>query len=124
MCPFELRPHHGLCLQFFRGEGYSPAFIENMTAMVAALSNNPQIKLVTGGDSICSTCPNGLADGKCTCDDKVLRYDEGVLALCDLSYSQTLSWVDFSQKIHTEILAKHLRQQVCGDCQWNHLCQE
>ena len=30
-----MRPHHALCALFFEGKGYSPAFIENMTALLA-----------------------------------------------------------------------------------------
>lgn len=32
-----LRAHHGLCLHFFRGKGYSGAFVENMARKKAML---------------------------------------------------------------------------------------
>ena len=28
--PLKLRAHHGMCLAFFEGKGYSSAFTENM----------------------------------------------------------------------------------------------
>ena len=32
-----LRAHHGLCLRFFQGKGYSGAFVENMARKKAML---------------------------------------------------------------------------------------
>ena len=32
-----LRAHHGLCLRFFQGKGYSGAFVENMAQKKAML---------------------------------------------------------------------------------------
>jgi hypothetical protein len=29
-----LRPHHGLCFQFYEGKGYSPDFIDHMEKVV------------------------------------------------------------------------------------------
>ena len=31
--PIRLRPHHLLCLQTFRGNGYSPGFVRKMTEL-------------------------------------------------------------------------------------------
>ena len=39
--PIPLRPHHLLCLQNFRGKGYSPAFIKKMTEVCAKLHIPP-----------------------------------------------------------------------------------
>ena len=35
-----LRAHHGLCLRFFQGKGYSGAFVENMARKKAIVNNS------------------------------------------------------------------------------------
>ena len=62
--------HHGMCLPFFRGEGYSGAFVENMTRMKKILEENPEICLVAGSDDICAACPNRLTE---SCAEKACR---------------------------------------------------
>ena len=42
MSVYKIRAHHGMCLPFFRGEGYSGAFVENMTRMKKILEVNRQ----------------------------------------------------------------------------------
>ncbi len=123
MSNYKLRPHHGLCIQFFRGEGYNQEFIENMQEIVDALAANPIIELVNGADSVCHTCPNRIGETDCACDEKVLHYDKKVMEYCKLTCSSTLTWNEFSSKIYNYILTPDLREDICGDCEWNALCQ-
>ena len=39
MCaePVRLRPHHGLCMAYFAGEGYSPGFSRHMGEVLETL---------------------------------------------------------------------------------------
>lgn len=120
---YRLRPHHGLCLPFFRGKGYSGAFVENMTAVKTAMEENPLIELVRGGDHICAACPN-FTQGKCRDEEKVTRYDREVLRLCGLEPGQSMPYRDFVRRVREAILRKGLRETVCGDCQWTALCRE
>lgn len=122
MTTFNLRPHHGLCLHFFQGEGYSEEFIQNMQNIVDTLATNPTIHLITANDDVCRTCPNRVNETECACDKKVLHYDKRVVELCNLTLNSTLSWNDFSIKVYNNILSPNLRETVCGDCEWNHLC--
>ncbi len=124
MSNYRLRPHHGLCLHYFRGEGYSEEFIKNMQSIVDELHTNPTILLVPGADSVCRTCPNRIGDIDCACDEKVLRYDQKVLELCGLTISSTLTWDELEKKVHQHILSQNLRESICGDCSWNQLCTD
>ena len=56
----HLRPHHLLCLQAFRGKGYSESFVKKMTEVHAMLRENPklEIRLAEGADDLCAACPN------------------------------------------------------------------
>lgn len=127
MQTYHLRPHHGLCLQYFRGHGYSQEFVNNMSKIVATLDQNPNIQLVNHTDDICLTCPNSINtihNKHCIFNKKVLHYDSCVMELCDLTYHSILPWNEFNKLIHNNILTQNLRQTICGDCEWSHLCHK
>lgn len=49
-----LRPHHGLCIGFFEGRGYSAEFVRHMTEVIAVLeAEDLEITLVTHCDALC-----------------------------------------------------------------------
>ena len=120
MKTYNIRAHHGMCLTFFQGKGYSGDFVENMGAMKKILEQNPLIRLVEGYDDVCAACPNKLAE---TCAEKASRYDREVLRRCGLSAGDTLPYREFSQKVIETILRPGLRGSICGDCQWSGLCR-
>lgn len=119
---YKLRPHHGMCINFFVGKGYSDDFTAHMTSMIRSLSANPIICLSTETDAICTKCPNNTK-GSCTTDEKVMQYDRKVLEHCGLANGVCMHYSDFSQLIHKQILQRGLREEICGDCQWNALCR-
>lgn len=124
MSTYNIRPHHGLCLHFFRGQGYSDDFVDNMTQIQRTLAQNPTIRLVAGADSVCIACPNRVGERDCRSDHKVLRYDQKVVELCHLNLGDALPWDDFFHSVKTNILVPNLREAVCGGCQWTALCHE
>ena len=117
---YNIRAHHGMCLTFFQGKGYSGDFVENMGKMKAVLEGNPEIRLMDSPDDICAACPNKLTE---TCAEKASRYDREVLRRCGLSVGERLTWRIFSQKVLDSILRPGKRAEICGDCQWSGLCQ-
>ena len=117
----RLRPHHGMCLAFFRGAGYSGAFTRNMTAIQARLAEHPRILLTAGADDICAACPN-LKNGICTEQEKVIRYDQAVLDLCGLEPGRLMDYGEFQALVARNILKPGRREEICGDCQWSQLC--
>ena len=116
---YNLRAHHGMCLYFFRGKGYSGQFVENMGKMKAVLEENPTIRLMDSPDDICAACPNKVTE---PCAEKASQYDQEVLRRCGLSVGDTLSYEDFSEKVVETILRPGVRGSICGDCQWSSLC--
>lgn len=120
MSIYRLRAHHGMCLPFFRGAGYSGAFVENMTRMKGILEENPIIRLVDSADDICAACPNRLEE---SCTEKASRYDREVLSRCGLSAGEELPYQDFSRRVMETILRPGKREEICGDCQWSSLCR-
>ena len=118
---FTLRAHHGLCLSFFRGKGYSKEFVDNMTAIQTALKSDPLVKIVAETEDICCCCPHNI-NGKCKSFDKVLGYDKGVLTACGLQPGTILPYSAFKNLVEEKILKAGIREEICGDCQWSSIC--
>lgn len=114
-----LRPHHGLCLNFFRGQGYSGEFCRSMAAVLASLTPETAVRPVEGHDVLCAHCPN-----RCAPCPNAADYDRRVLALCGLTAGQALTWGAFQAAIRENILVPGRLSAVCGSCQWAPLCQE
>ena len=53
-----LRPHHGMCIAYFKGEGYSDGFSAHMQEMLDIFQKGAKIQLHADTDEICSACPN------------------------------------------------------------------
>lgn len=62
----KLRPHHGMCINNFRGKGYDLRFTQHMTSIVENLYKDPEQEILivesTKDDIICSKCPNNDND--------------------------------------------------------------
>ncbi len=81
-----LRGHHLICVLTFCGRGYTPAFTENMIAIVDALSAGATVRIAAGADAICAPlkagcgvdihCGNADVAGR---DERALRAVSGVL---------------------------------------------
>ncbi len=119
----SLRPHHGMCFQFYAGKGYSAEFTDHIGRVVRALSDNPQtpVRLTCSADVVCEHCPNNIG-GVCKTADKVSRYDAAVLDACDLCDGDELPYAAFSAQVRERILDAGLRRSICGDCEWDALC--
>lgn len=122
MKPVLLRAHHGMCLAFFEGRGYSQGFTAHMQTVLDGMASNPTVKLATEGDIVCTACPN-LRGGVCVTAEKVQGYDQRVLALCGLEAGASLPWSEFSRLVSEKILNPRLRETVCGGCEWNSICK-
>lgn len=117
-----LRPHHGMCLAFYKGKGYSDGFTAHMQEMLALLEPNADVRLVVETDEICSACPNNVG-GICEEGHKVACYDRNVLDRCEISEGEVLSFREFAGQVQKKILSADGRREICGDCQWNELCE-
>lgn len=118
----KLRAHHGMCLFFFQGKGYSDDFIKNMAEKKEILSANPLVRLVDKADDICRACPNNYM-GICGSYEKVNMYDAAVLELCGLDAGHELPFLEFQELVREKILEPQKRPQICGGCEWNDLCR-
>ena len=101
--PILLRAHHGMCLAFFQGEGYSDLFVAHMGKILEQMQENPSLQIVTCADVICEKCPN-LENGSCNTPDLVRAYDQKVLSFCGLEEGVVLTWDTFSKLVSEQIL--------------------
>ncbi len=116
-----LRAHHGMCLAFFKGEGYSSSFVTHMAQVQQTLEKNPLVCVVCQADLICEACPNNH-DGVCTDQEKVTSYDAEVLKACGLTSGEILPYRTFQALVHSNIFLPGKREHICGNCQWTALC--
>lgn len=119
----RLRPHHGMCFQFYEGKGYSAAFTDHMGRVIRALSERPDmpVKLTLSADVVCEHCPNNV-EGICQSIEKVMRYDAAVLNACGLQDGDELPYAHFAARVKERILDAGLRCGICGDCEWDAIC--
>ena len=137
----RLRPHHFLCIQNYRGHGYSPAFDEKMKSVIASLRrpSGAWIRIVHGSDDLCAACPhcrNGVCDSAAP-----ERFDALVLAHAGFKEGDTIVWKlpggqdppsaddESYDQIRTDpygipIMCRALLDACCPGCSWKDLCTE
>lgn len=116
----SLRAHHGLCMAYFVGEGYSSGFKKHMAEVLQAVQPETPVRLAAGVDEICSACPHNCG-GVCE-SPTVDSHDRTVLQACGLQKDQQLPFGEFTSLVQEKIIAKGLREEICGDCQWSSIC--
>ena len=117
-----MRPHHALCALFFEGKGYSQAFIDNMTNLLA--DSSQMLQITTGCDALCQACPNNV-NGQCKDEAKVSLFDQRALKLTGKLFQadQPIPLYALCQGVFDAILQQGLLAEVCGECEWAPLCQ-
>lgn len=129
--PIRVRAHTLLCLQGFRGEGYSAAFIENMAAIHQRLADDPsqRVEIIAAPDAMCGACPHLLTTG-CALHGAGLEHamqaqDRDVLARLELHEGDRLTWAEILDRIRMSLTGESLTN-ICGQCQWLSLgyCRE
>lgn len=118
-----MRPHHGLCINFFKGKGYSAYFVRKMTDLIEELKDNPEKEIILQckTDILCSACPHNKGS-LCESAEKVLEYDRKCLELCGISEGEVLKWRQFHEAVKNTILTPQRLNEICADCQWSEIC--
>jgi hypothetical protein len=128
--PVQLRGHHFLCILTYRGYGYTPAFVENMTRIVADIAGGRPIRLVQGPDAICG----GLtADDRLACNHDCSRPVTLELDRWAVEEVGDLLGIDFNGPIAIDpAMVTRLRsafatrsiRRACKRCPWSDFCDE
>lgn len=127
----SLRPHHGMCLAYFEGKGYSVEFTVHMQNMLEILTKKKgfgenvnggaKVRLTVCTDEICTACPNNIG-ALCREETRVRMFDQGVLETCQLEEGQVLDFEAFAGLVQRHIIDAGKRQDICGGCQWESIC--
>ena len=115
----KLRGHHLICLNFFRGEGYSEEFIKNIYSVI----RKEKVEIVKGADDVCARCPY-LKDNKCSSneytDEKIMLQDKEALELLGFSLHMIVDWRIISDKLPR--IMEEWKKQFCLDCGYQKVC--
>lgn len=119
----RLRAHTLLCVQGFRGEGYSASFVQNFSRIYQDLAADPEqeVEILDGPDVVCQACPHLTRTG-CEIDgdqsEEAMRdQDRRVLSLLGLTAGHHLPWSEVLDKIRGAIMGADL-PGICGGCRW------
>ncbi|VVB94954.1 Uncharacterised protein [uncultured archaeon] len=115
----KLRGHHLICLNFFRGEGYSEEFIKNIYSVIL----KEKVEIVKGADDVCARCPY-LKDNKCSSneytDEKIMLQDKEALELLGFRQGMIVDWRIISDKLPR--IMEEWKKQFCLDCGYQKVC--
>ncbi len=121
----KLRGHHLVCLHFYRGKGYSPAFVKHLSAIVRrAEEGEEEIEVVPGADDVCRACPH-LRGGRCGqkegADEEIRELDRKALAFLQVAPGERVLW----RQIREKVLAAPNQwfDAFCMGCDWSDLCE-
>ena len=128
--PVQLRGHHFLCILTYRGYGYTPDFVANMTDVVTDIGRGRPIRLIEGPDAICG----GLsADDRRACNHDCARAETLELDRLAVEDVGDLLGIDFAgvvemdqQKVQAlrAAFAAHAIRRACRRCPWSEFCTE
>ncbi|MEW5762977.1 MAG: DUF1284 domain-containing protein [Bacillota bacterium] len=113
----RLRGHHLLCLEQFRGLGYSPSFVANFVRVRSALGEpGVEVELTDGADAICAACPF-IRDGACGRDTGVYARDRLVLARLGLAAGARLPFAALRELL-AAAFPPGTPAPACAGCTW------
>ncbi len=115
----KLRGHHLICLNFFRGEGYSEDFIRNIYSVVG----KENVEIVAGPDEVCARCPY-LKDNKCSngdyTDEKIQFQDKEALKLLGFKPGMMVDWKMISARLPG--IMDEWKAKFCMNCGYLEVC--
>ena len=127
----RVRGHTLLCLQGFRGLGYSPGFVENLATVHRNLAAafDTLVQVVDAPDVVCGACPHETGSG-CTLSGEgteadMQAQDRVVLTRLGLQPGDRLPWGQVLERIRQSVSGDDL-PTICGRCRWLSLgyCRE
>lgn len=122
----SLRPHHLLCILTHVGKGYSPAFTDNLAAIIQRIANGEEVEIVDGPDDVCAPL---LGKRIVHCHRKrVAARDHAasneigkILSIRVRPGQRIVLHADSIRSLRREFAAKRVRS-ACEGCRWSSLC--
>ena len=126
--PVLLRGHHFLCILTFRGKGYTDAFVDNMSAKVAAIREGQPVQLVEGPDDICNGFTDAcreICDHDCNARETAKMDRQAVEAVSSLLGRplETATPLEAAEIAALRVAYKQKSiRAACADCSWKEFC--
>jgi len=120
----NFRGHHLVCLHFFRGDGYSREFVDNLRRLLQRADRDREVIVAEGADDVCQACPH-LAETFCAhkpdSEREIMRLDDLALELLAIKPGQTVTW----EEIRLKVLPAPAEwfYSFCDGCDWESLCK-
>jgi hypothetical protein len=121
----DFRAHHLLCVQGFQGYGYNEEFTKNMIEVLKNIDRNPESKIITECDIICTYCPhniNGICSQTVASTKKIKKMDLIVLNKLKLKEGVKGRIKEFISLANSTLKNLSDIQEVCGNCNWQKKC--
>lgn len=128
--PVRLRGHHFLCILTYRGYGYTPAFVANMTDIINAIGNGRPVTLVEGPDDICGgltpedrrVCNHDCARSETRVLDRIAVEEVGALLGIELAGPVEIT-PDMVERLRPAFADRVIRG-ACARCPWATFCSD
>jgi 23S rRNA (uracil1939-C5)-methyltransferase len=118
----KFRGHHLICLHFFKGEGYSPEFVNRLRELLE-IAEREGVEVVDGPDDLCLGCPH-LSETGCAykdgAEEEIRKQDEIALNFLGLGAGEKAVWNDIKLKVLSA--PRHWFSSFCRGCDWKELC--
>ena len=111
-----------MCVQGFRGKGYSRAFAAGMADVVGRLRDGRDtlVRVLLLPDDICAPCPH-LGQDACVkrpnAEVRVQRHDRRVTERLGIEHGQVLPWSELKERIRQRVAPEDL-DSICKGCPW------
>ncbi len=123
MNKIKIRAHHLLCIEGFKGLGYSKDFVENMKKIILQLSNVNSVFITAQIDDICAKCPYSF---KNKCNNSYGRppeyMDENLIKKLGISKDTQIDYQEVRKKIYEVFKRKEDLFGICDKCGWKDVC--
>ncbi len=120
----SFRGHHLICINFFHGEGYDEAFIDNLRNILSRVEEE-EITITVDADDVCSACL-WLQGDRCefdeSSDQEMREMDERAIDLLGLSSGDKVHWYTIRKKLPS--IFSHWFSLYCSDCDWKGACEK
>ncbi|MGC9070050.1 MAG: DUF1284 domain-containing protein [Elusimicrobiales bacterium] len=121
----KIRGHHFLCIEGFRGYGYSSDFVKNMADIISKLQKDPKVIPINFADDICAFCPH-LKNGMC-CNEKggekeVFKMDSSFFKKTGIIPKQIYRYSDIKKRIYEVFKTRKKLFGICDGCSWKKIC--
>ena len=115
----EMRPHHLLCLPGYKGYGYDKKHSNSWDRVSASLKQYPdmRVKIVSGRDTLCTTCPNDGSKGTNCNAKRLTALDEQVKNLINIKDNVVYRFNELMDNVK-EVMTPEKHKELCGSCQW------